>query len=52
MDSIFEKIQQLENENIELINAFNKAHAIHLVYKKKRQKVSTNLGRKIRHDLC
>ena len=43
MDSIFEKIQQLENENIELINAFNKAHAIHLVYKKKRQKVKEEI---------
>ena len=43
MDSIFEKMKLLENENIELINAFNKAHAIHLVYKKKRQKVKEEM---------
>lgn len=38
MESVFDKLNILTNNNIELLNSYNKAHANNLVYKKHREK--------------
>ena len=51
MESIFEKLNILTNENIELINAYNKIHANNLKYKKLREKTEKEIKNSIQNEI-